>query len=484
MKDPSDTVLRLTNTIDIVLKLKACTSDYGSERLTIGSCVLPPSSAGRQPPPMRLLNPKTLIALLLLLGSATTTLSSTGQQEVERDDLEISQAAYKSGDFTAALDAARRAALLDPNRGNAAAARALGSLGAWPPAESAARAALAVASTPDNALLLAWTLQQQDQPEAALAEIERAMVKAPAHAILEREAALLLLKLGQPEPALRLLTNTMGAGQQVDPGVLGLILAALPDGRGDAVEQLHKALETNASSVVPVLLLRRELGTLLSDLGRTADAVGHLQWTYDQSPQDSDLAYRLALAYRELGQADDARAMLEEFQRLRSTEDQRDAAQRSTGAALNEAQELAASDQLDDALSKIDTVLAAYPSSFSAHALRAKVLYSQRKIEQALVAIRKARDLRPGLVEFHYLEGLFARTAGSTDDARLALERALSLDPNLAEAHAILGGILLESGEAQASLEHFDRAIELGASGEQIERARRLALERSGVSPQ
>ena len=440
---------------------------------------------------MHLLNLHLLALLLVVLptaGMATASFASQdgsiaakeGDQEASQD-LEASHAAYVAGDFEAALNAARRATNALPNQGNVAAARALGAMGAWSPAEAAARAAFTANGNPDNALLLAWTLEGQDQHEPALAVLEGALSAAPTHPVLRREAALLHLETGQPTAALAVLTEPETAEAAVDPGVLGLVLAALQDRQADAAGHLTRALESPASSIVPKQVLQRELGVLLADQGNPAKAAGLLQQAYETGPQTSDLAYRLGLTYRELGQSDDARTMLEEFQRLRASEDANDAAQRSAGAALNEAQELAASNQLDGALNKIDAVLAEHPGSYSAHALRSKVLFSQGKIDGALVSIRAARDLAPGLVEFHYLEGLFARTAGNNGEARRALERALNLNPNLAEAHAILGGILLESGEATNSLKHLDRAIELGAAGEQIKRARQLALERSGA---
>lgn len=376
---------------------------------------------------------------------------------------------------------ARRLAAEDPAQGTPKLIRALGRVGAWAEAEKLARNLLDADSTADHALLLAWTLRRQDRIDAAIRVLETQLDPndgTRSHGV-RRELALLHLATGDPARGLEVIESA----PVIDAGVRGLALAALP-GRGeDAARSLRTALEQPDDTVVPEDELVRELGTILLDGGDAAAALPYLRSAAEAVPDDPDAAYRLALALRSLGETDQARAAMETFQALRIAADQRETERRALGARLNEVQERAQQNRLDEALLQVDEIVATYPDSYSALALRAKIRFSLGRGEDALVDIRRARDLEPGISEFHYLEGLFERTLGNNEPARNALQRALALSPELVEAHALLGGIELDLGAPEAALEHLETAKALGASGAQIERAIAIARDRAGASP-
>lgn len=381
----------------------------------------------------------------------------------------------------AELREARRLAEEDPSLGTTRLIQALGGVGAWQEAERLARGLLETEPNGEHALLLALTLRRQERLDAAIDVLGEHLDDAatPTADAIRRELALLHLANGDPARALTVVEQA----EAPDPGVRGLALAAIPGRSEDAARTLLHALENLDDTVVPGPELVRELGTVLLDRGEPSAALLYLRSAVDAAPDDPDAVYRLALALRALGQTEEARERLERFQVLRDAADRRDTERRTLGARLNDAQELAQQNRLEEALTAVDGVIAQYPESYSALALRAKVHFSLGKAAEALADIRRAARLEPGVSEFHYLEGLFERTGGDNSAARAALRRALALNPDLAEAHALLGGIELDLGDPAAALDHFESAVALGASGAQIERAIAIARERAGASP-
>ena len=381
----------------------------------------------------------------------------------------------------AELREARRAASEDPRGGTPRLIRALGAIQAWGEAESLARTLYEEAPDAERALLLAWTLRRQERLTDAIDLLEKELDGASAAITdtIHRELALLLRAAGQPSRALEVTESSPSP----DLGVKGLALAALPERDDDAANILLAALENADETVVPSADLVRELGTVLLERGDSDAALPHLRSTAGTFSEDPDAAYRLALALRAQGKTDEARNAMERFQLLRRTADRRDTERRTLGTKLNEAQELAQQNRLDEALSEVDAVIDGYPDSYSALALRAKIRFSLRQMDGALADIRRAARLEPSVTEFHYLEGLFERTAGQSQPARDALRRALALDPELVEAHALLGGIELDLGNPSAAITHLETAVSLGASGTQIERALEIARARAKASP-
>ncbi len=455
---------------------------------------------------------------LLLEAEASSPNSPTvhllrAQFEQRRDDLH------------AALRAARRAEHLDERAGVAATAQLLGQLGAWPAAEERARRALQLQDTPLHRLLLAWILREQDEVDGAIE-----VLSVGSDPELRRELALLYLSRGEPEVALKSVEGDWPNAVDSEElrATLGLVLAALPERRADAVALLREEVEqrtivtspnsparspdqapdqdseqdsdgtsTPPSNLlvfdskdavnsgpevsIPLSRLRLELGRTLVDLGRFDEALEPLEAAYDSGMRDPALLYVMATAYRRVGNTDDAARALSEFEAARGAEDSTDVTLRQAGATLNEIQRLATSNQLPRALEETDRFLSQFPDSATAHALRAKILFSMNgdseTRSQAVHAIRAAAKIQPGVVEFQYLEGLFLRTMGRTAEALEPLESAVALNPDLAEAHALLGGIWLDLTDPARSLEALDRAIALGAGGAQIDRARELAVE-------
>ena len=125
-------------------------------------------------------------------------------------------------------------------------------------------------------------------------------------------------------------------------------------------------------------------------------------------------------------------------------------------------------------------MLAESPGAPRALALEAKVLYSLRRLEEALAGIRAAAAADPGAVEYRYLEGVFLAEMKRPEEAAAAFERALAVAPGLAEAWEQLGRLALAGGDAGEAARRFARALELGAEGEALRLFYADALARAG----
>lgn len=82
--------------------------------------------------------------------------------------------------------------------------------------------------------------------------------------------------------------------------------------------------------------------------------------------------------------------------------------------------------------------------------------------DEALALLRRVAKREPDYPPVFYRIGAVLDRHGRRAEARDAYEEAIRLDPNLAVAHQNLGQALLALGQTQASVQHLERAIELG----------------------
>ena len=394
-------------------------------------------------------------------------------------------------DLFAALATARRAVDANPTDAEAAfaAAELLVRLGA--PTEALEMLATVCRLEPAGhrgPLLTALVLRDVDRHTEALDLLDQARSAGVEHPAIEEQRILLRLTLDRLEEAQTLAAETI-AEYPDHPGLnlaTGLALARGTD-RGDipsqrrellrqqAIDHLGRALEGGVAEPGRVEL---ELGTLLFDMGRAAEARSHLEAAVAASPGSPEAHYRLGQVLRTLGEGEAARRALERFRALGGERDARDHAAKTLGTRLNSIQSLAASNRLDEALAEVDRLLEESPDAGRAQAQRAKILFSLGRRAEAVQAIRRARELLPAYAEHHYLEGFFLLHLGEIEPAARALERALAIDHDLGTAHALLAGIDAERGRLPAAAGHFERAFALGVEDPALRQVYEKVLDR------
>ena len=313
----------------------------------------------------------------------------------------------------------------------------------------------------------ALLLRDLDRTGDAIRLLEEAVDRRLGSADVYEQLALLRLAEGQADEALAAV-SAAEAENLASPGLdlaRGLALARHANRRGEALGYLQRALDAGAGDPVVVHL---EAADVLAAEGRFPEALGHLRAAAESAPEEPEVVYRLGRTLAAAGDREAARAALE---RHRSLEEARERAAEAehlasteTASALSDARRLAGEGDLEAALERLAGLPERRDASRAAdvYSLRAKVLYSMGRVDEAAASIAEARRLEPNRVEHHYLEGMFLHTAGHAEDAAAALERALALDPGLGEAHALLGMIAAEAGRSAEAAERMERALRLG----------------------
>ncbi len=310
-------------------------------------------------------------------------------------------------------------------------------------AAAAFREVLAASPAEERALLgLSRVHEQRGELLEALELARQAAGQEPQSATAVLATARLLARLGASARALEALT----ALRDLDPEeTQGYVLAALLlrdlGRRDEAIEILQKALSRGLQAPE----LHEEIAFLSLAAGQPAEAQQIAQSALAQHPDRAKLHLALGLALAadptSRGQA------LPQLERALEL-----------GTALNEAQELATSNQLGEAMARLEGLLIDHPDEGRAHTLRAKILYSLERPEEALAAVRRSRELDPGRLEPHFLEGMFLMGMNRPAQAMAPLRRALALDPGLGPAHFLLGGAAAKLGRPLDAVTHFERA--------------------------
>ena len=382
-----------------------------------------------------------------------------------------------------ALTHARRAEELGEPAASLQTARLLARLGSRAAAyEATVRARAAQPRNAEAFLLGTLLLRDLGRGTEALELASQALESGITNGALYEQHALLALEEGSPRTAL----SSAEAGLKLAPENPRLHFAAAmatvesgdlsEPAIAQAIERLERSLELGIRNPATVEL---ELADLLLAADRPSDALEFLVRASERSPTP-EIFYKLALTYRQLGDEAAATRAVERFTDLRDQASTDKTDERSIGVRLNEIQQLAEANQLNDALARVEDLLVEHPDSADAHALEAKIAFSMQQTERAISSVRRAVSLAPGNAGHHYLEGLFLRLSGQREAAGGALRSALAIEPELAEAHALLGGIELEAGRAESAAEHFARAIDLGVSSADLHRAYAKALAELG----
>lgn len=394
--------------------------------------------------------------------------------------LGLSEIEERQGALLEALKFARSALATDPESfaPHLIAGRVLAGLGDVPEAlEQLSKARHIKPSDPDAYLISALLLRDTNRTVEAIDLLEAGRERGLNLPALDAQLGFLLLSEGESDRALRLAVRALGA--YPDEGelylVAGLALSNDPERREEAVSQLLRALEQGVPRPDQVHL---ELAELLMGAGRFEEAIGFLEIARQLLPDLPQVHYRLWLARRASGDLVGAQEELLLFQKLKQVQDRRDLNEKEIGTALNEAQALAAKNNLSEALTRLESLLNEHPNEPRTLTLQGKVLFSMQHVEEALASVVAARQLVPWQIENHYLEGLILLSLGRLEEARAAIQRSLTLDPKLIEAQALLGEIAYRQEDFRVSIEAFQAAMDLGLKDPTLRQHHAEALRR------
>jgi tetratricopeptide (TPR) repeat protein len=123
---------------------------------------------------------------------------------------------------------------------------------------------------------------------------------------------------------------------------------------------------------------------------------------------------------------------------------------------VQDAEKLYRQKQYDQALQKVDTMLAAKPKDLQVRFLKGNILAAKGKIQDAIGVFQAITEDAPERPEPYNNLGFLYAVQGQYDKARSALEMAIRNQPTYALAHENLGDIYAKL----ASLE-YERALQL-----------------------
>jgi len=177
--------------------------------------------------------------------------------------------------------------------------------------------------------------------------------------------------------------------------------------------------------------------------------------------------YALGLAYRDLGQVEDARSALRLYETHRLEAPPLDdpvlarVRQLKTGppARLAEGVRLGNAGDVEGSIREHEAALEGDASLAQAHANLISLYGRAHRWDKAEEHYRAAVALAPGLAEAHYDYGVVLVEQRRPREAAEAFERALAINPNYATAHNNLGNMLEADGRGAEAESHYRAAI-------------------------
>jgi Tfp pilus assembly protein PilF/4-amino-4-deoxy-L-arabinose transferase-like glycosyltransferase len=194
------------------------------------------------------------------------------------------------------------------------------------------------------------------------------------------------------------------------------------------------------------------LGVLLAQNGRPADAIPVLKKAATLDPGNAEPHFRLGLAYQDAGEPQSAVEELRTAVRLRP--DHADA-----HAALGIL--LRGQDRNAEALPHFREAVRYAPDSAKARTNLGLVLMETGHAAEAVAEHRRAVALDPGAASPHNNLAMALQQAGDVRQAIAEYGKALALDPNDVDARVNLGLALASVREFDAAFAHFREAVRL-----------------------
>jgi tetratricopeptide (TPR) repeat protein len=118
----------------------------------------------------------------------------------------------------------------------------------------------------------------------------------------------------------------------------------------------------------------------------------------------------------------------------------------------------------------LDAAEAASPSRQPTAYARARLLYAEGRIAEALEVLRLAVEADPLIADSHFYYGLFLLESGNFNDGKRAIEEAgrLGRGPRNGNQASILGGHFGDAGEYAAAVRYYEQALAFEPGNEEF----------------
>ncbi|MDE2926337.1 MAG: tetratricopeptide repeat protein [Acidobacteriota bacterium] len=245
--------------------------------------------------------------------------------------------------------------------------------------------------------------------------------------------------------------------------VLGLARIELEQGRTEeAAKHFQRALKLDPASAAAMA----GLGEIAAAGRDYAKAVERYEEALRRQPQASSLHYRLAMAYRQLGQVDKARLhlgkqgdgavnypdpLLEELVRMKTGRWQQ----------REQANRLLETGQHEEAVRLFRQMVAQDPTDALALVDLGTALAQMGRVEEAVQQFEAALPHTASTSRIHLNLSMGLIQMGREEQALEHCRKSVETDPNFTEAHFQLANLLMRRGRVDEAVPHYGRVVEL-----------------------
>ena len=194
------------------------------------------------------------------------------------------------------------------------------------------------------------------------------------------------------------------------------------------------------------------LGIVLSEQGKTEQAIDHYQQAVSLRPGYAEANYNLGRLLVEQGRLDDAIA---HYEKAVETNPGDSEAQNNLGVTLF------GIGRVDDAIVHYQKALEIQPDYAEASCNLANALISKGDFDGAILRYTVCVGAIPDQAEAQYNLASALLRKGRTDEAISHYEKVLQLDPESADAHSNLGSAFLAQGRLREAVAEYTNALEI-----------------------
>lgn len=194
------------------------------------------------------------------------------------------------------------------------------------------------------------------------------------------------------------------------------------------------------------------LGVVLKEQNRLAEASAALQSAIALNPGHAVAHYNLGNVLKDRGMTDDSMAS---YRRAITANPGYAAAHFNLGNLLRDR------GMTDDAAASYRQAIAINPAHAGAYNNLGKMLRDLGRLDEAVECFRHVTTIQPDYADAHYNMGVALKSTGDVKGATESYRRAIFVDSNHALAHYNLGNALRDQGMSEEAIASYRRAIEL-----------------------
>jgi tetratricopeptide (TPR) repeat protein len=318
----------------------------------------------------------------------------------------------------------------------------------------------------DAAGKLGMLLDLYDRPEAAVLCYQRAHQQAPQAFRWLYFWGSLLLKSKKRQEAVPILKEALRLRPDYPPAEFKLAEALIETAQVEEAGSIYEALVKKFPQSAEA---HYGLGRVRAAQGDTAKAVELYGQACELFPAYGPAHYALALAYRKLGQNDQAQAQTQIYEQNKNIvpplddplrDEMRDL-DMSAASYVERGVFLEQVGRLEDAIQATEKAARLNPKFVLAHANLVTLYGRTGNLPKAEEEYRAVMALNPNqFPKAHYDYGVLLMAKGERREAEKAFRRAIQIDPSFAPAHNNLGYLLEQEGELAEAMAEYRKSIE------------------------